>query len=158
MPRHVFFRKTYSKFWRRLRSQRRIHQRFSSLTARLSAFSMVLNIDDILAQRSTISFDSDASTVICDNSANVHVCNNKNMFVRKIRPLKSHAVATIRGSENQAAGIGDVQWRWKDDTGQEHTHRIQNIFYFNNSPINILSITDFANELNDDNGTRIMTF
>jgi len=42
--------------------------------------STVLNIDKRL-QEPTLSFDTDASTVICDNSANVHICNNKSFFV-----------------------------------------------------------------------------
>ncbi len=110
------------------------------------------------AQSSTINFDSDASLVICDNSANVHVCNNRKMFDNKIRPLQSHAVATIGRSMNESSGIGNVKWRWKDDTGQEHTHIIKNALYFPNSPINILSVTEFANQLKDDNGTGITTF
>ncbi len=40
----------------------------------------------------------------------------------------------------------------------EHAHLIQNVLYFPNSPINILSVTKFANQLNNDNGTGITTF
>ncbi len=105
-----------------------------------------------------MNFDSDASTVICDNSANVHVCNDRKMFVDEIRPLASHAVATIGGASNEASGIGTVRWRWKDDTGHEHSHLIANVLYFPNSPINILRMTKFANQLNDDKGTGITTF
>lgn len=124
---------------------------------RLSVYSTVLNIDDMTNARSTFSFDSDASTVICDNSANVHVCNNEKMFVGEIEPLEGHAVATIGGASNHASGIGTVRWRWKDDLGREHSHLIQNVLFFPNSPINILSITEFANHLNDNSGTGITT-
>ncbi len=72
------------------------------------AFSTVLNIDDLSTQRSTTHFDSDASSVICDNSANVHVCNDDNMFVGEIMSLQSHAVATFGGSVNQVSGIGNL--------------------------------------------------
>ncbi len=72
-------------------------------------------------------------------------------------PLHSHAVATIGDSTNQASGIGTVKWSWKDDPGLLHTHLIWNALYFPNSPINILSITEFANQLNDDNGMGIIT-
>ncbi len=66
-------------------------------------------------------------------------------------------VATIGGLEIQSAGIADVQWHWKDDPGQEHTLWIQSVLYFPKSPINILSVTKFVNQLNDEKGTGITT-
>ncbi len=140
------------------RQRQRRHYHATTLAHRLAAFSTVLNIDDMTAQRSTFSFDSDATSVICDNSANVHVCNDRNMFVGDIQPLQSHAVATIGGNTNVASGIGNVKWRWKDDTGHEHSYLIHNVLFFPESPINILSITEFANQLNDDSGTGITTY
>ncbi len=158
MPRQISLHKTPSHFWQKFCQQRRKHRHISLLATYLSVFNTVLNIDDITAQHSTINFDSDASLVICDNSANVHVCNDKNMFVSEIRPLQSHVVATIGGLENQAAGIGDIQWGWKDHSGQNHTYCIRNVLYFPKSPINMLSVTEFANQLNDNKGTRITTY
>ena len=40
----------------------------------------VLNIDKQIQDQS-ISFDTDSSTIICDNSANVHICTNRSMFI-----------------------------------------------------------------------------
>ncbi len=141
MKQHASLHKTPSNFWQKLHYQQRIHWCISLLATCLSDFSTVLNIDDLTAQRSTISFNSNALSVICENSANVDVCNNKNMFVIKIWPLQSHMGTTIGGSENQAEGVGDVQWCWKYDTSQDHTNQIWNVLYFSKSPINILSIT-----------------
>ena len=65
----------------------------------------VLNIDKRL-QDQPIKFDTDSSTIICDNSANVHICNDKNMFIRPPRRTDQHYVATIGGAKNSAAGMG----------------------------------------------------
>ncbi len=114
MPRDYSLYKTSSHFQQKMHHQCRKHQHISLLATRLWVFNTVLNINDMASQRSTINFDSNTLSVIGDNSTNVHVCNDKNIFVSKIQPLQSHAVATIGGSENQAAGIGNVQWCWKD--------------------------------------------
>ncbi len=79
------------------------------------------------------------------------------MFVGEIRPLEQHFVATIGGNKNNAAGIGTVRWKWKDDNGKMHTYDIKNILFFPQSPINILSITEFAEQFGDDGGTGITT-
>ena len=115
-----------------------------------------MNIDD-LAQQRMLSFDTDASNIICDNSANVHICNDKSMFVGPIRPTDKHYVATIGGTKNSATGMGTVCWRWKDDTGRQHTTNVNNVLLFPQSPVNILSITALAAQFNDDEGTGIDT-
>ena len=118
--------------------------------------STVLNIDKRL-QEPTLSFDTDASTIICDNSANVHICNDKSFFVSPPRRTDKHYVATIGGSKNIACGMGTVKWTWKDDTGKSHTFEIQEVLYFPQSPVNILSVTRLADQFNDDEGTGIDT-
>ena len=65
------------------------------------AFSTALNIDDMVAQCAPLNFDSDASSIICDNSANVHICNQKSMFVGDILPLHSHTVANLEEQPTQ---------------------------------------------------------
>ena len=120
----------------------------------------VLNIDEKAQARmdKTAYFDTDSGTVICDNSANTHICNDKRMFT-ELRPLSAtnSIVATIGGKNSVPDSIGTVKWSWKDDNGHQHTHFLQNVLYFPNSPVNILSVTEFANALNDDEGTGIDT-
>ena len=72
-------------------------------------------------------------------------------------PLTNAVVATIGGKTSIPAGIGTVKWTWKDDTGQNHTHHLTEVLYFPTSPVNILSITALADQLNDDHGTGIDT-
>ncbi len=79
------------------------------------------------------------------------------MFVGKIRKLEQHFVATIGGNQNNASGIGTVQWTWKDDSGKSHTFDVKNVLFFPSSPINILSVTELAEQLQDDAGTGITT-
>ena len=70
---------------------------------------------------------------------------------------RTFQVATIGGSQNRAKGVGTVVWRWKDNKGKLHTFEGKDVLYYPDSPVNILSITKFADQLNDDNGTGIDT-
>ena len=115
-----------------------------------------LNIDQRI-QNQALSFDTDSSTIICDNSANVHICNNKKMFIGAIRRTDQHYVATIGGNKNNATGMGTARWTWKDDDGKSHTMDINDVLYFPSSPVNILSVTALATQLEDDEGTGIDT-
>ena len=121
------------------------------------AHAIALNIDDKIGSSASVRFDADSVTVVCDNSANVHVCNDKSCFIDEILMDRSLQVATIGGKENTSAGIGTVRWKWKDDDGVFHTFEIQDVLYFPESPVNILSVTKFADQLNDDEGTGIDT-
>ena len=66
-------------------------------------------------------------------------------------------VAMIVGKLNQPAGIGTVEWTRKDDTGKLHTQLLENALYFPPSPVNIMSVTEYAKQLNDEEGTGIDT-
>ena len=70
----------------------------------------VLNIDKRLQDHST-TFGTDSSNIICDNSANVHICSSKSMF---IGPNQQY-IETMGVSKNSASCMGTVRWRWKDD-------------------------------------------
>ena len=118
--------------------------------------AIALNIDKRIQDQS-LAFDTDASTIICDNSANVHICNDKSMFEGEIKRTNQHSVATIGGSKNSSAGMGTVNWRWKDDHGKSYTMKIKDVLFFPDSPVNILSITCLADQFNDDDGTGIDT-
>ena len=118
--------------------------------------STVLNLDDKI-QAETVSFDTDSSHIICDNSANVHICNDKSMFIGDTRKTDQHYVATIAGQKSAASAMGTVRWKWKDDNGKEHSYDVRDVLYFPTSPVNILSVTGFADQLNDNDGTGIDT-
>ena len=50
-----------------------------------------------------------------------------------------------------------VKWRWKDDEENTRQYLVENTLYFPHSLINILSVTDFAKQLNNKEGTGIDT-
>ena len=54
-------------------------------------------------------------------------------------------------------GIGTVRWSWIDDHGRKHEYLVEIVLFFPQSPINILSITESAKQLQDKEGTGIDT-
>ena len=118
--------------------------------------AIALNMDKRVQDQS-LSFDTDAATIICDNNANMHICNNKSMFEGEIRRMDQHYIATIGRSKNSAADMGMVNWHWKDNDGKLHTIKIKDVLFFPASPVNILSVTSLADQFKDDDGTGIDT-
>ena len=121
------------------------------------ALTSAYNVDDKIKQSNGNSiFGTDASFVVCDNSANTHICNNRDTFVT-FNKTTSGLVPTIGSKLNQPAGIETVKWTWKYDGGAVHTEQIENTLYFPKSLINIMSVTELANKFNDEEGTGIDT-
>ena len=79
------------------------------------------------------------------------------MFVGDLSEELSHTVATIGGKRHMPSGVGTVKWRWNDDNGTYHEYLVENVLYFPQSPINVLSVTKFACQLKDTEGTGIDT-
>jgi len=132
------------------RSPRRRRQAF------VTKFCTILSSQ--INQKDEMDFLSDGDTIMVDNSANAHICRDKKFFVGEIRSVNSEAgVATIGGTDFKPAGIGTVEWTWTDDNGRRHTMRIENVLYFPQSPVNVLSVTAFASQLGDEEGTWIKT-
>lgn len=122
-----------------------------------SVFVSVLNIDDKVRDRDSQHIDTDSSVMVCDNSANVYVCNHPNMYVEDLSPVKSHRVVTIGGKGHAPSGIGTIRWSWCDGQGKKHEYLVENVLHFPESPINILSVTEFAKQLDNTEGTDIDT-
>jgi hypothetical protein len=78
------------------------------------------NLDQRIAQlnEKTVFFDTDTEFVVCDNSANTHVCNN-NMFTELHLIENPTHVATIGGRNTLPSGIGKVKRSWSDDNGKK---------------------------------------
>ena len=121
------------------------------------ALTSAYNVDDKVKQSNGTSiFDTNASFVVCDNSANTHICNNRDMFVT-FNATTAGLVATIGGKLDHPSGVGTVKWTCKDDGGALHTEQLDNALYFPKSPINIISVTELAKKFNDEEGTGIYT-
>ena len=123
-------------------------------------FTSALNVyerSSRLRDAGMFSFDTDSSTIVCDNSANFSICNDKRMFVGDLKQVTKHKVATIGGKGHAPSGLGTVKWRWVDDNGKSHEYLIHDVLYFPQSPINILSVTSFPRQLKEDKGTGMDT-
>ena len=73
----------------------------------------------------------------------------------ELQPVTAHKVATIGGRGHAPSGVGTVEWIWKDDEGNTHQYLVEITLYFPQSPINILSVTEFSKQLDDEEGTTI---
>ena len=122
-----------------------------------SALTTVLNVDERVCPRDLLPFDTDSTTMVYDNSANVHICNKQNMFVGEIKKCTNQGVATIGGKEHHPSGIGTVRWIWHDDSGKSHEYLVEDALFSPQSPIKITRVTCFARQLNDMMGTGIGT-
>jgi hypothetical protein len=73
-------------------------------------FASIYNIDEKVKNLSekSVYFDTDTSFVICDNSANTHICNTKHMFSELHELETPNTVATIGGKNSRPSGIGTV--------------------------------------------------
>ena len=104
-----------------------------------------------------VRFYSDGSSVIIDHSGNSHICSEEDIFTYKIETIISNEVATICGKDLIPKGISTVSWYWTDDEGKLHTSKLNNVLYFPNSPVKILSATSLAEYTKDDEGTWVLT-
>ena len=110
------------------------------------ALTSAYNVDDkVKLLNGTSIFDINAIFVVCDNSENTYICNNRYIFVT-FNATTAGLVATIGGKLNQPDGIGTVKWKCKDDGGAVHTEQFENTLYFPKSPINIISVTELTKQ------------
>jgi len=118
-----------------------------------SVFNATKSVSDRIYGAFT-TFDSDAATVVTDNSANIHVWNTKKDF-DFLRPLKAadHGVTTIGSSKDHPEGIGNVTIRITDDNGLKHKVVMKDTLYFPNSSVKILSCTKLAECFPNKDGT-----
>ena len=73
------------------------------------------------------------------------------------KEIKTGIVATIGRKFNKPAETGTVKWNWKNDKGVIHAESLDKVLYFPQSPINIMSVTEFSKQFNDEEGTGIDT-
>ena len=79
------------------------------------------------------------------------------MFTDNIDTIISNGVATICGKDVIPKYIGTVIWSWIDDEGVLHTNKLNNVLYFPDSLVNILSETSLAESIKDDEGPWLLT-
>jgi len=105
--------------------------------------------------------DNFADSTVCmvDNCANTHIWNCKDDFIpgslQSISRMSS--VATIGGSNFYPDSVGKLPVTWNDGKGGSYSIVLDNVLYFPHSPVNVMSITRLADQLDDDVGTYVKT-
>ena len=113
-----------------------------------------------LSSKPNLFFDLQSSTAIVDNSANTHIWSHKHDFVSgSLKPYTNEQdkVMTVGSESLSPAGIGKVQVQWLDDDKQQYSVVLNDVLFFPNSPVNVISCTSLANQLDDSDGTWIQT-
>ena len=74
------------------------------------------------------------------------------------RPMdRPNLVATIDGANHYPVGIGKVPVRIPDGNGAESLVVLNDVLYFPNSPVKIISMVCLGDDLDDSDGTWITT-
>ena len=132
----------------RHRKKHRIKKKRATRSPFVKLFSLaittVLNVDKRVRTRYLLTYDTDSTTMVCNNSTNVQIYNKQNMFVGEIIKCTNQGVATVGGKGHHPSGIGTVRWIWCDNSGKSHEYLVKDALFFPQSPINILSVTCFA--------------
>jgi hypothetical protein len=116
---------------------------------------------DSLMDDKEITWDSDSIPVVIDNSANTHIWNCLDHFVpgslKYFDDDDDVGVLTIGKDSSRPLGIGTVVITIREDTGTMTDVTLIDCLYFPTSPVNIISVTALAKQLDDLDGTWITT-
>ena len=123
--------------------------------------SVAYTSDDVKDYDSVTSYNSDAIQCILNNSANAHIWAILADFVpstlKRFLPNPEAGVLTIGGANQFPYLIGDIKVSWIDSTSTLVHYILKDALYFPSSPVNIICITTFADQLKDDKGISITT-
>ena len=95
-----------------------------------------------------IGFDYDGSSLIFDNSENAHMCSEEEMFTDNIDLILSNGESTIVGNDFITKVVVVVSWSCTSDKRKIYTKIFNNVIYFTDSPVNIISVTALAESMN----------
>ena len=123
--------------------------------------SVAYTLNDVRNFGFLYTYDSDAIQWILNYSANAYILAILADIIpgtlKRVLTNPDTCAFTI-GSYNQCPhSIGDIQVSWLDSLGTVVQYILKYALYFPDSLVNIISITAFADQLEDDEGTWIMT-
>ena len=108
-----------------------------------------------------VSWDSDSTTAVLDNSANTHIWNSLDDFVEGTLKYFDDddqvGVLTIDKSTVRPVGIGTVIVGITVHDGSLEKVALTDCLFFPSSPVKIISVTALASQFNDEDGTWIKT-
>ena len=88
-------------------------------------------------------FDSDGTTFVVDNAANIYVCNDNRLF---IGPLIDSNVTLDIANRNQGISLktGPTRIAWEEESGETFAYEFKDVVYNPSSPFNILSVVELV--------------
>ena len=123
--------------------------------------SVAYTSDNLKYYDSLTTYDSDDIQCILDNSENAHIWAILADFIpgtlRRFLPNPETGVLTIGGSNQFLHSIGDIKVSWLNSLVTAVQYILKDAIYFPDSSVNIISVTAFMDQLEDDEGTWVMT-
>ena len=133
----------------------------SKITYKVFSTIYAFSNDTVDALKS-ISWDSDSTSAVLDNSANIHIWSNLHDFVEgSLQYFDENSkigVLTIGEDSSHPIATGTVIVGITDNSGSIIEVTLTKCLYFSTSPVNIISVTALTGQFNDENGTWIKTF
>lgn len=114
-----------------------------------------------------VAFDTDGIPFVMDNSANCHICTEKEYFteLHVFTDSEKESIGSIGtvGEDAIPSGFRKMQVSWFNDKGREHTYVIDDAHYVPNSPVNLIGVTKFGKQIEPKEedfpaGANIQTF
>ena len=81
----------------------------------------------------------------------------KTFSLTRYNPLFPNVVANIGGKYPIPIGVFTVIWSWTDYEGGLQKNKLNNLIYFSDSPVNILSATALSESMKDYEVTWLLT-
>ena len=98
--------------------------------------------EDQLGNNPMLTFDTDSSFWVCNNSATGNICNDIKHYHGKLVPSIYSVGATTGTSSPELMGTV-ILWI-TDDKGVQHTITLKEVIYMKDFPVNILSTRRLA--------------
>ena len=121
------------------------------ITSFLKGFTTSLADVDLEEMNTQISFDTDSTFFVCDNSTTGHICNDVKKFVPGTLHQTGRRVTTANGT-GPCLQEGTVCIHLLDDDGKRHLFILDKCIYLPDSPVNLLSTRRLAENYLDEDG------
>eukprot|EP00957_Ditylum_brightwellii_P024589 1857327-Ditylum_brightwellii.AAC.1 len=86
-----------------------------------------------------------------DNCCTNHICKHKKLF-KEMREVSEGISILGIGGVKKPAGIGTIVFQITDSMGRVHTIELENVLYIPDDPKNLISITQWSEERQDNYG------
>ena len=99
-------------------------------------------------------FDTDTEWIGVDNRCTGCISHVKNDFVGPF--MQSHRIVKgFGGARVMNVKVGTLRWTWDDNSGQQHTFDIPNLYYIPDGKVRLLSPQHWAQTQNGNNHDKL---